>query len=74
MANEKPPLGVSPHWIVYPKRIIDLSEAITRCTEFAYKHTSTRHAKEDYQTIHQWAVEIAGLAEIMIDIEDVKHG
>lgn len=75
MANEKPPLGVAPWWLVYPKRIIDLSEAITRYTEFSLKHTSTRKSKEDYMEIHQWAMEIAKMAETMILLsEDMKDG
>lgn len=71
---EKPPLGVSPHWFVYPKRIIEISEAITRTTEFAYKYTATRNSKESYKVIRQWAIEIAGLAEIMVDVEGLKDG
>lgn len=74
MANEKPPLGVAPHWFVYPKRIIDLSEAITRYADYSYKHTSTRHTKEDYVMIYQWAWEIARLAEIMANMEESDDG
>ena len=75
MPNEKPPLGVSPWWFVYPKRVIELSEAISRYTEYSLKHTLTRKTKEDYKLIHQWATEIEKMAETIIHMqEDIQDG
>ena len=62
----KPPIGVSPYWFTYPKRVIELSKAITRHAEFSLEHTLVRKTKEDYKAIHQWATEIAKLADVMI--------
>ena len=76
MATEKPPIGVSPWWFIYPKRVIELSEAITRYAEFSRKHTLVRKTKDDYKAIYQWAMEIAEIAKVMIlmseDMEDGK--
>ena len=69
MANEKPPLGVGPHWYVYPRRIINLLEAALRYADFSLRHTSTRAVAEDYRMISQWAIEIARLADLMVELE-----
>lgn len=75
MENEKPPLGVAPFWFVYPKRIIELSKAITRYAEFSLKHTLIRKSKEDYLEIRRWAIEIVKMAETMILLsEEMKDG
>ena len=66
MANEKPPIGVNPWWFIYPKRVIDLSEAITRYANYSFKHSLVRRTKEDYKVIYQWAMEIAKIAETMV--------
>ena len=63
---EKPPIGVSPWWFIYPKRVVELSEAITRYAEFSREHTLVRSAKEDYKMIYQWALEIAEISKTMI--------
>lgn len=66
MTNEMPPLGVSPWWFIYPKRVVELSEAIKRYAEFSSKHTLIRSTKEDYKMIYQWAMEIAEISKTMI--------
>ena len=63
---EIPPLGVRPWWFIYPKRVVELSESITRYAEFSQKHTLIRSTKEDYKMIHQWALEIAEISKTMI--------
>lgn len=70
MANEKPPIGVSPWWFIYPKRVVELSEAITRYAEFSSKHTLIRSTKEDYKLIYQWAMEIAEISKTMILMQE----
>ncbi len=65
MATEKPPIGVSPWWFIYPKRVIELSEAISRYADFASKRTLFAHSTNDYKLIYQWAMEIAHIAETM---------
>lgn len=75
MANEKPPLGVNPWWFVYPERVIELSEAITRYAEFSAKRTLIRNTTADYKLIYQWAMEIEKIAETMIAIgEGMQDG
>lgn len=59
----KPPLGVSPHWWVYNRRIKDLSEAITRYADFTGDHNHTLDVKEYYELMAKWATEIKLLAE-----------
>lgn len=73
MANEKPPIGVSPWWFIYPKRVIELSEAISRYAEFSLKHTLVRKTKEDYKAIRQWAMEIEKIAETMILMSEERE-
>ena len=74
MATEKPPLGVSPWWFIYPKRVIELSEAITRYADFSSKRTLIRNTVADYKMIHQWALEIAEIAKTMVLMGDEKDG
>ena len=64
----KPPIGVSPHWYVYNKRIKEVSEAITRYAEFALKHDAVRDSLEDYKLIAKWAMELKLLAETEIQL------
>lgn len=66
---EKPPLGVGPHWFVYPKRIQDLAEAILRLIKYCIQFHGSRRTKEDYKKIAQWATEIARLAELVAELE-----
>lgn len=64
----KPPLGVSPHWYVYNKRIEELSNAITRYTEFIMRYNNIKDVRDNYNAIAEWANEIKMLAEIEIQV------
>lgn len=64
----KPPLGVSPHWYVYNKRIEELSNAITRYTEFIMRYNNIKDGRDYYKAIARWANEIQMLAEIEIQL------
>lgn len=67
--KEKPPIGVSPHWYVYPKRMLELVEAIERRIDFAVENRNTRDVEHDYRMIAKWATEIANLAELEAEME-----
>lgn len=58
----KPPLGVSPHWYIHNKRITELSQGITRYSEFIAKNNCIIDAVDYYGIIEQWAKEIVMLA------------
>lgn len=60
---KKVPIGVSPHWFVYNKRIKDLNEAIGRYVDFAMENNLTVDTAEYYELIAKWANEIKKLAE-----------
>lgn len=64
----KPPLGVSPHWYVYNKRIEELSNAITRYTDFIMRYNNIKDGRDYYNAIAEWANEIKMLAEIEIQL------
>lgn len=64
----KPPLGVSPHWHVYNKRIEELSNAITRYTDFIMRYNNIKDGRDNYNAIAGWANEIKMLAEIEIQL------
>ena len=64
----KPPLGVSPHWYVYNKRIEELSNAITRYTEFIMRYNNIKDGRDYYKAIAEWANEIKMLAEIEMQV------
>lgn len=68
--KEKPPLGVGPHWFVYPNRIADLSGAILRYVKYGTENHAIRNTKEDYKMIAQWATEISALAKLMCELEE----
>ncbi len=72
MVPENPPLGVGPHWYVYPQRIIDLLEAASRYAKYSLSHTATRTVAEDYRMISQWAKEIERLSDLMVELEERK--
>lgn len=63
---QRPPIGVAPWWFHYPKRVVELSEAITRYAEFSAKRTLIRNTAADYKLMRQWAVEIEKISEAMI--------
>lgn len=64
----KPPLGVSPHWYVYNKRIEELNNAITRYTDFIMRYNDIKDGRDYYNAIAGWANEIKMLAEIEIQL------
>ena len=64
----KPPLGVSPHWYIYNKRIKELCEAITRYSDFIMHYSDVQDEREYYELISKWATEIKMLAEIEIPL------
>lgn len=64
----KPPLGVSPHWFVYNKRITELSEAITRYSNFIMRYDNVKDGRHYYELIAKWATEIKTLAEMEIPL------
>lgn len=69
MAN-KPPLGVSPHWFVYSKRIHELHEAIGRYIEHVEEARHIENHSQHYKAIAQWAREIEVLALLEAEMEE----
>lgn len=67
--QDKPPLGVSPHWFVYGKRIEELNEAISRYLEYIKDHQHTVEVTQSYKLIASWAREIESLALLEADLE-----
>ena len=66
--SPKPPLGVSPAWFVYPKRIKELAEAIVKRADFASTNTLIRDTHKDFELIAQWADELAKLTKAYVEI------
>ena len=64
----KPPLGVSPHWYIHNKRIKELSEAITRYSDFIMRYQNVQDERNYYELIAKWATEIKMLAEMEIPL------
>ena len=64
----KPPIGVSPHWYIHNKRIKELSEAITRYSDFIMRYANIKDERDYYKAIAKWADEIKKLAEIEIQL------
>ena len=64
----KPPIGVSPHWYIHNKRIKELSEAITRYSDFIMRYVNVKDERDCYKSIAKWADEIKKLAEIEIQL------
>lgn len=64
----KPPLGVSPHWYIHNKRIKELSEAITRYSDFIMRYQNVQDERHYYELIAKWATEIKMLAEMEIPL------
>ena len=69
MSYKKPPLGVSPHWYIYNKRIKELGEAIIRYADFTMENINLYDTKEYYALIAKWATEIKLLAEAEVQLE-----
>ena len=64
----KPPIGVSPHWYIHNKRIVELSKAITRYSDFIEQYVHIKDGRDYYKSIAKWADEIKKLAEIEISL------
>lgn len=69
----KPPIGVSPHWFVHNKRIKELSNAITRYTDFIMRYNNIQDGRDYYNVISEWANEIKMLAAIEIQLLSTKN-
>ena len=65
----KPPLGVSPHWFVYVKRITELYEAIGRYIAHIEQNRHIENHTQHYKVIAQWAKEIEVLSLLLAEIE-----
>lgn len=65
----KPPIGVSPHWFVYRKRITELHEAIGRYITHIEQNRGIENHTQHYEAIAQWAEEIYTLALLEAMIE-----
>lgn len=68
----KPPLGVSPHWFMYRRRIEELHEAIGRYLEHIETHQHTEHHEQYYKLIALWAKEIELLALMEAEVEEME--
>lgn len=58
----KPPLGVTPHWMVNRKRIRELNSAIERCIERVGECVPGDDHSEMYLRIAIWAKELSTIA------------
>ena len=47
----KPPIGVSPHCYIHNKRIKELSEAITRYSDFIMRYVNIKDERDYYKSI-----------------------
>ena len=65
----KPPLGVTPHWFVLPKRIEELSEAISRYS----KHEEITDDVEVTKVIKKWCIEIIGHCDTIDKIREENN-
>ena len=65
----KPPLGVSPHWFVYRRRMQELNDAIGRYIEHIALNQHIENHSEYYGAIAQWAKEIEALALMEAELE-----
>ena len=73
MPNElKPPLGVSPYWYVYQKRITELHEAIGRYVEYISTHKSCCSVQE-HKLIAKWARELEVLSLLIAELEESER-
>ena len=70
----KPPLGVSPAWLVYPQRIKELHEAIGRYLDHIEKCRHTESNTKHYELIAKWSREIECLALILAEQEELEKG
>ena len=64
----KPPIGVSPHWYIHNKRIVELSKAITRYSDFIMRYVNVKDERDCYKSIAKWSDEIKMLSEIEIQL------
>ena len=66
---QKPPLGVSPHWFVYRRRIEELHEAIGRYIKHIGEHQHIEQHDLYYKAIAMWAREIEVLTLLEAELE-----
>lgn len=60
----KPPLGVSPHWFVYKKRMEELNAAIQRYLDYTKEDYKPGYAAQKYEAIASWSEELRTLASL----------
>ena len=65
----KPPLGVSPHWFIYPKRMTELNEAIGRFLAHIEQNRFCEKHMQHFEAIAEWADEIKNLALLEAELE-----
>lgn len=73
METNKPPLGVSPHWYVYLKRMKELNEAIGRFLEYIDTTMHTKGKADYYKAIAEWSAEITHLALLEAKVERMEQ-
>ncbi len=70
---QQPPIGVAPHWFVYPKRMKELCEACLRYIVYLQESKSTDKTIDSpicyYEKIVEWCDEIKALCKIEIEKE-----
>lgn len=70
--NNKPPLGVSPHWFVFPERMGELNQAIERFLQYAREHRSAECTAQKYDCIALWAEELKALASLEAKLQRME--
>ncbi len=66
---KKPPIGVSPSRFVIPRRIKELSDAISRYSA----HYRICHDKSVTNLIREWATEIICQCDTIDKIQDIRE-
>lgn len=78
MTEEKrPPIGVTPHWLVNLKRIEELNDAIRRLVEELNASCLSETDIKCYNLVAKYAEEVRTLAEMearltKLDVEEVR--
>ena len=68
----KPPLGVSPHWFVYHKRMTELCDTIARYLAFIGDNQHIINHAQYYQAIAMWSKELEQLALLEAEIRNME--
>lgn len=68
----KPPLGVSPHWFVYHKRMTELCDTIARYLAYIGTSQNITNHEQYYKAIAMWAKEIEQLALLEVQIKKME--